>query len=191
MKILGNKQGELVLLSVPLLVILFLLMRDGEEGDESRRPNAKSAIVLRVTPNAGGGEKIFEEEAVSDLSEQYLQNYGSNKQQALQDLEEVAAIFDDYRTVAGPANPLPTRGNSEMVQFLSGENPSGFRYLSMSGPAVNPSGELVDRWGNPLYLHFVSSEEIEIRSAGVDGEMWTDDDLLAGQPQVGSPRKSR
>jgi hypothetical protein len=47
-----------------------------------------------------------------------------------------------------------------------------------SGLRINEKGELVDAWGTPFFFHQLSGSEMEIRSAGPDKVMWTDDDLV-------------
>ena len=43
--------------------------------------------------------------------------------------------------------------------------------------AINRNGELCDRWGTPFFFHAESAAHMEIRSAGPDKKMWTDDDV--------------
>jgi hypothetical protein len=45
-----------------------------------------------------------------------------------------------------------------------------------AGNKVNEAGELTDRWGTAYFFHQLSSREMEIRSAGPDRKMWTEDD---------------
>jgi hypothetical protein len=42
---------------------------------------------------------------------------------------------------------------------------------------LNARGQLVDRWGSPLFFHVRDVSRIDLRSAGPDREMWTADDL--------------
>jgi hypothetical protein len=44
-------------------------------------------------------------------------------------------------------------------------------------PAINPDGELCDRWGTPYFFHSESRRRTTIRSAGPDRQMWTADDV--------------
>lgn len=55
---------------------------------------------------------FVEGETVTDLSPHYFQDFGSEHQNPLQDLEELAMLLQDYRVVAGSAQPLPTGGGS-------------------------------------------------------------------------------
>ena len=37
---------------------------------------------------------------------------------------------------------------------------------------------ILDRWGAPYFFHQLSKNEMEIRSAGPDKAMWTNDDVV-------------
>lgn len=69
--------------------------------------------------------------------------------------------------------------NEEITAKLRGENSKRFSVLPPDNAAnvLNARGELLDRWGTPYFLHPVSSELIEIRSAGPDRKLWTKDDV--------------
>jgi len=43
--------------------------------------------------------------------------------------------------------------------------------------ALNARGQLVDRWGTPLFFHALGNGRFEIRSAGPDRKLWTADDI--------------
>ena len=73
----------------------------------------------------------------------------------------------------------PVGNNAEITKALQGENPRHANFLkSEDGNRVNSNGELVDVWGTPYFFHQLSAKEMEIRSAGPDRKMWTDDDLV-------------
>jgi len=38
---------------------------------------------------------------------------------------------------------------------------------------------LIDRWGTPYFFHVLSNTGMEIRSAGQDGEFYTEDDAIS------------
>jgi hypothetical protein len=62
---------------------------------------------------------------------------------------------------------------------LNGDNPRQVNFLNeQAGVRINEKGELVDPWGVPFFLHQLAAREMEIRSAGPDRAMWTDDDLV-------------
>ncbi|MEO5712699.1 MAG: hypothetical protein ABIT37_04350 [Luteolibacter sp.] len=91
------------------------------------------------------------------------------------DLDKVSLMLRDYRTLTGE-NPVGT--NSEIMKTLMGENPKGARLGPPEGQGLNENGELLDRWGTPYFFHQLTSDLMEIRSAGPDRRMWNDDDLI-------------
>ena len=70
----------------------------------------------------------------------------------------------------------PIGDNEDITAVLTGRNALGFAFIPKDCPAIDASGELCDRWGTPYFFHQLSAQEMEIRSAGPDRKMWTDDD---------------
>ena len=91
------------------------------------------------------------------------------------DLEKVSLMLRDYRTLMGE-NPVGS--NAEIMQAVMGGNPRGARLGPPEGQNINANGELVDAWGTPYFFHQLSADHMEIRSAGPDLKMWTDDDIV-------------
>jgi len=91
------------------------------------------------------------------------------------DVDKITLSLRDYRTVMGE-NPVGT--NAEITHALNGGNPKQAKLLP-EGNTLNGNGELVDRWGTPYFFHQLSRDRMEIRSAGPDKTMWTDDDTVA------------
>lgn len=74
-------------------------------------------------------------------------------------------------------NPVGT--NPEITQALNGGNPKQIKFIRPeAGLQINGKGELVDPWGTPYFFHQLAAMEMEIRSAGPDKIMWTEDDLV-------------
>jgi len=70
----------------------------------------------------------------------------------------------------------PAPNNQIFTKALLGRNRSNLQVIEESADYINDKGELIDRWGTPLELHYVSSNSIGIRSAGPDRELFTKDD---------------
>ena len=96
-------------------------------------------------------------------------------QPALQDLAAVEKIFHKYQWAFGSV-PVGSE-NREFILPLLGQNPKALIFINHDHPKISTTGELLDRWGTPYFLHPVSSKLIEVRSAGPDEKLWTDDDL--------------
>jgi hypothetical protein len=91
-------------------------------------------------------------------------------------LENMRTVFHQYNSRFG-GNPVGT--NPEITASLDGGNPDHVVFLnSEDGMRINERGELVDSWGTPFFFHQLSRTEMEIRSAGPDRTLWTDDDLV-------------
>lgn len=85
------------------------------------------------------------------------------------------AVVNYGSTFSG--NPVGT--NPEIAAALNGENPKQIKFIDAeNGLRINGSGELVDSWGTPFFFHQLSATDMEIRSAGPDKIMWTQDDLV-------------
>jgi hypothetical protein len=98
------------------------------------------------------------------------------------DLEILESIIEFYRRANGDI--VPSGGlNEEIVRRMRGDNDMKLAVFPDSHPSLNARGQLLDRWGTPYYFHPVSHAEIEIRSAGPDGKLWTNDDISRGESQ--------
>lgn len=71
--------------------------------------------------------------------------------------------------------------NTQFVNALLGSNRDKLPLLPQGHPRINPKGELVDAWGSPFFFHQNSRNSVEVRSAGPDRLLFTDDDLVAGR----------
>ena len=92
------------------------------------------------------------------------------------DLRLVNAVFVAYRGAIRAGNPVGE--NNEITASLMGRNKLGYAFIPPDCPAVNSRGELCDRWGTPYFFHQLSGEQMEIRSAGPDHHLWTEDDQV-------------
>ena len=92
------------------------------------------------------------------------------------DLDKVTLMLRDFRTGMGE-NPVGT--NAEIMKAVMGGNPKGARLGPPENQAINAAGELIDRWGTPIFFHQLSKTNMEIRSAGPDRQMFTEDDIIA------------
>ena len=91
-------------------------------------------------------------------------------------LQNMSRAIRQYGKMFG-GNPVGT--NPEITAALSGNNPKGINFVNAeSGMRINGNGEMVDAWGTPYFFHQLSGTDMEIRSAGPDGIMWTTDDLV-------------
>ena len=89
------------------------------------------------------------------------------------------SFLEAYRREFGA---FPTGNeNAHFLNALAGTNPSGLIIFPHRHPRVSKDGELLDAWGRPFHFHAISAQHLEVRSAGPDGTLFTNDDLVAGQ----------
>jgi len=128
-------------------------------------PSVVAAVVTEASPSLG---------APAEEPSQLANGLNSPTGDVHADLRIVNGIFSAYRNALRNGNPIGE--NSEITAALTGRNKLGFAFIPKDCPAINPKGELCDRWGRPYFFHQISGEQMEIRSAGPDMKMWTDDD---------------
>lgn len=93
------------------------------------------------------------------------------------DLRIVLELVDAFRTNF-PREGNPVGSNAEITAALAGNNRLGLVLIAPRHPAINAAGELCDRWGTPFFFHAESARRMEVRSAGPDRRMWTEDDVV-------------
>lgn len=77
-----------------------------------------------------------------------------------------------------PHGGNPVGSNQEIAAAFTGTNKFNLALIPKNHPALNPAGELVDRWGTPYFFHQLSGSRMEIRSAGPDRQLHTNDDAV-------------
>lgn len=111
------------------------------------------------------------------IGEEILKGYADPGTLPQEDVIRLAHALDNFSLLVKGDSPLPFGSNEELAAALLGKNRAQLRFLSATHPALNSQGQLVDRWSTPLFFHAVSRDRLDIRSAGPDKTMWTDDDL--------------
>ncbi|MBL9115422.1 MAG: hypothetical protein JNJ83_10490 [Verrucomicrobiaceae bacterium] len=146
---------------------------------------ATAFLVQFVTRNGSGRAPTptAKPTASSDTHQQptigqtILKNYGTTAQPPQQDLTDLFRALDNFSLLVKGDNPVPLGANEEIAAALRGKNKARLVFLPADAPCFNPQGQVIDRWGTPLFFHATDRQRIDIRSAGPDKEMWTQDDL--------------
>ena len=107
----------------------------------------------------------------------FARRYGAPDGTAIADLETLASIWEAALLLVKDFDRYPLPDNAAITAFLQGKNPHRVAWIRPGHPAVGAEGELLDRWGNPLFFHRESARRMCYRSAGPDGAMWTGDDV--------------
>ncbi len=154
-----------------VLYLLFLkaaqssgeMLCDGVQVGMSRIDEASDAIRQKSSGSLPG--------------EHILNNYASPSSRPEDDLQVMAHVFSNLRLLVKGDEPFRMGANEEFAAALMGQNAAKEVFLRAPHACLNAKGQLVDRWGSPLFFHVRDRDRIDIRSAGPDREMWTADDL--------------
>ena len=114
--------------------------------------------------------------------EDIARNLNSSTVAPADDLDILAGVLATYRGIFGQ-NP-PGGENAEITAALIGRNQKQLAILPPDIPALNPAGELIDRWGTPYFFHPVTRTTMEVLSAGPDRTLWTADDVGTLDPAL-------
>jgi hypothetical protein len=94
-----------------------------------------------------------------------------------QDLQTVASFIELYRRAFKSGNPIGE--NMDITAAITGTaNPKQPGRVFPPRHHAIRSGQLVDRWGTPYWFHPESAFKMEIRSAGPDKSLFTEDDIV-------------
>ena len=111
------------------------------------------------------------------LGEQILLGYARPDMEPAHDLTRMGRLMDNFTLLVKDAADRPLSANEDWASALRGVNAAHERFLPDQHVALNPQGQLVDRWSMPLHFHSLGDRRHEIRSAGPDRKLWTDDDI--------------
>ena len=108
----------------------------------------------------------------------FNEEYGSSGKTIREDLEAVFDLVTDCQVTIKNFDAYFLPDNQAVTMFLRGGNPEGIAWIPPSHPAVSERGELLDRNDVPLFFHRESGLRFQMRSAGEDRVMWTEDDVV-------------
>jgi len=109
--------------------------------------------------------------------EEILSGYALPTTRPQDDLTMVYHALGNLTLLIKGDAPFPMGANEEFAAALRGKNRSKLRFLPDAHRCFNAQGQIVDRWQTPLFFHVIERSRIDIRSAGPDRRMWTEDDL--------------
>jgi len=110
---------------------------------------------------------------------QLLRHYGAQRRSATDDLRLVQGVLEQFWRMTRDPDQLRLGSNEDIMRGLTGVNSVGVEFVSPDNEFLNTKGELLDRWGEPLFFHANSVTDIEVRSSGPDRDRFTDDDIVA------------
>lgn len=106
-----------------------------------------------------------------------LKDYAAPNRSIEDDLTDLSHALKNFALLVKGSDPIPLGANDEIALALLGKNRARLAFLPKDSQALNAQGQLIDRWGTPLWFHASTRERIDIRSAGQDQKLWTTDDV--------------
>jgi hypothetical protein len=167
-----------------LIVILIVIFLSRRSAPRTATNSNNAAVQSPSAPNVQVTEIPFSpaSSATSNqspllLGETILRDYANTNLPPQNDLTLMSRLMDNSRLLLKSAANRPLSANEDWADFLRGKNSARERLLPENHIALNSKGQLVDRWGTPLFFHALGGGRFDIRSAGPDRKLWTNDDI--------------
>jgi hypothetical protein len=148
--------------------------------DRTLVQSPKDVATYDLKPEMSAVE-LTEKALPAILSKQYdfiLLNYANPASPPQDDLILMSRAVASFLLISKQASDRPLSANEEWSAALRGNRPGTEPWISNNSVALDSRNRLIDRWGVPLHFHALGGKQWEIRSAGPDKKMWSDDDLL-------------
>ena len=158
---------------IPLALCLFVFWISTRQPESPPAP-PPATVREKTSPR----EPILPTTAPHNPTSPLAQKINQPDQSPQRDLEIVYTLLNQTRLFVKDLATRPLGTNAEFTAVLTGNNSLRLAAIPANHPAINPSGELTDRWGTPLFFHPLSSENTTLRSAGPDRQLFTDDDYV-------------
>jgi hypothetical protein len=173
------KRAALGLLFVALFV--FVAIRAGFHragpGPVLNRATPSNAMVAVTTIESPAQTQTFSNQSPPFLGQTILRDYANPNRSPENDLTLMSRLMENSLLLLKSAADRPLSANEDWAALFRGRNTAHERFLPDSHVALNANGQLIDRWGTPLFFHAVGGGRFEIRSAGPDKTLWTGDDI--------------
>jgi len=177
-----------IILSLSLLVLVAISWHLGKPSPPqipttgTTQAPAPSEVVRpalskpQVRPSDIAQQKPRPETLSQDPSHPLAVSFGSDIEAFATEPALLMEIFNSYRSRFGA---FPSgEDNPQIMNALMGANPARLPIFPLSHPRLSETGALLDAWKSPFFFHLISSAQLEIRSAGPDREIYTDDDIV-------------
>lgn len=172
-----KRLGIIVLLALPFaLVVIFLATRMRWKFSGSSSPQSASHELVATNTTVPSAD-VPAGQPVRLLGESILQDYASPNLPPEHDLTVMSRLMENSLLLLKAAANRPLSANEDWADLLRGRNAARERFLPDTSSALNSQGQLIDRWQSPLFFHALGGGRYEIRSAGPDKRLWTEDDL--------------
>ena len=151
-----------------LLAVFFMIRNQSPASDAEAKPNSSDSVEAAI--DQGNPVQFIGQSPFTD-------EYGDPDRDVGNDLKVVNIMLHHSQSLIKNFDSYFLPENREIIQFLQGKNRDRLAWIPKGHQFINDQGELVDRWGTPVFFHRESGSEFELRSAGPDRKHWTSDDI--------------
>jgi len=180
------KRLVLILIALPLLLVVIFLFFKMRWKFSQARPAIQTAISsdpvqTNVTVTSVSQSVSTASDRITPLlGETILRDYANTNFPPENDLTLMSRLMDNSLLLLKSAANRPLSANEDWADLFRGKNAAREEFIPAGHIALNAQGQLIDRWKSPLFFHALGGGRYEIRSAGPDKKLWTDDDLQRG-----------
>lgn len=175
------KRLIVALIFLPVLLVLIILLTQMRWKWSNPRPPGSATAETRVTSAVATETSVTEPQTATNpgelLGTTILRGYADTNLPPENDLTLMSRLVENSLLLLKAAANRPLSANEDWADLLRGKNAAREEFLPAQHVALNDKGQLVDRWQTPLFFHALGGGRYEIRSAGPDKAMWTEDDL--------------
>ena len=95
-----------------------------------------------------------------------------------EDVEALHALLTQYLLILKDRPGPPIGNDVDLAKILKGQNTLHRALLPTDHPSFGPNGRLIDRWGTPYHIHARGHSSFDVRSAGPDKHLFSEDDIV-------------
>jgi hypothetical protein len=159
-------------------VVTWAFLRDPEPTTPPASPPVEERIPPGIVVTESSSPGAAAPTTNDALGDRILTGYANPSLPPRNDLVLMARAISSFLVIAKTATERPLSANEEWSAALRGKRPGTDAWISEEHRALNHLGQLVDRWGTPLHFHALGGKKWQIRSAGPDHKLFTEDDLM-------------
>ena len=154
-----------VIISAALIAALIFIFKAG-------KPNRATAATSSIAPATSA--RIPPDSLTSNRRIPNKDENAVAQERAGESDPEMIGIKETLRSYRNAFGENPIGTNAEITRAVTGGNSRQAKFAD-SDIRIK-AGQMVDQWDHPYFFHQLSRTEMEVRSAGPDGIMWTKDD---------------
>jgi hypothetical protein len=177
MEVDALKKLIVILLLLPALFVLVFVFGRMKWKYSQPKPVPRTSELAATNTTIVATPATSTGNASALLGETILRGYADTNLSPENDLTLLSRLMENSLLLLKSAANRPLSANEDWADLFRGKNGAREEFLPAQHVALNDQGQLVDRWQTPLFFHALGGGRYEIRSAGPDGKLWTEDDL--------------